>query len=211
MEWIDISLPLHNDMVHWPGDPPFSINAVKSLDRGDSSNLSLVRMGTHTGTHVDAPRHFLHDGPAVSEAPLDILIGPARVIEIQDTHLITADELSNQNVRRDERLLFRTGNSVFYEDKDTFRQDFVSISQDAADYLVSQGVKLVGVDYLSVGAYHADGAAIHRTLLTSGIWIIEGLDISSIKAGNYHLVCLPLKILDGDGAPARAVVSRMKE
>ncbi len=204
--WVDISVPLHSAMVHWPGDPPFDSVRVKDMERGDAANLSDLRMGSHTGTHVDAPRHFLRDGPDVSMMPVDTMIGPARVVEIRDPRVVTAEELGRNEIRAGERILLKTRNSPGAWRRPGFVEDFVYISSEAADYLSRTGARLVGVDYLSVGAYQGNGAYVHRTLLGSGIWLIEGLDLGQVRAGRYDLVCLPLRIENGDGAPARAVL-----
>jgi arylformamidase len=204
-EWIDITVPLADGMVHWPDDPPVQIRRVQDLDKGDSHTLSLISMGSHCGTHVDSPAHYLEAGPTVDQAPLEIMLGPARVVEMTDVESIKPDELRSHDLRGIQRILFRTRNSAFWHQGNTFRQDYVYITIEAAAYLVECGVRVVGVDYLSVGGLR-DGAAVHRTLLGAGIWIIEGLDLSGAAAGDYELACLPLKIKGGDGAPARAVL-----
>jgi arylformamidase len=206
--WIDISIPLHNAMVHWPGDPPFIRTKTEDMDRGDTHNISQLSMGSHTGTHVDAPRHFIRDGIDISAMSLETLVGVARVIEIQDPRWIQPDELRKNEIRRRERLLFKTRNSGSVWENKEFVTDFVALSREAAGFLVERKVKMIGMDYLSVGPFHGEGAATHRALLGAGIWIIEGLDLSKVEAGKYQLVCLPLKIEGGDGAPARAIVKR---
>lgn len=189
--WIDISVPLRDGMVRWPGDPPVRIRPVKRMARGDSSDLSLLSMGSHTGTHMDAPAHFLRGGWPIDRMPLSAVIGPARVIGIRDP----------------ERILFKTRNSSRCWRTSRFQKKFVHLPAESARYLAARGVRAVGVDYLSVGGYRRDGAETHRALLRSGVWIIEGLDLSRARPGRYTLLCLPLKILRGDGAPARAVLA----
>ncbi len=206
-KWIDISVPLHNEMVHWPNDPPFQTELVQSILQGATNNLSRISMGAHTGTHVDAPRHFLQDGKDISRMPIDLMVGVSRVIEIRDPQQIKLEELIKHQIQSGERLLFKTSNSPTVWQKNEFVRDFVSLSKEAAEFLASQKIKLVGVDYLSVGGYHSDGAYIHRTLLSKEIWLIEGLNLSEVKPGRYFLICLPLKIVSGDGAPARAIIS----
>lgn len=210
LKWIDISIPLHDGLVHWPGDPPFEKIKVEDMDTGATHNLSRLTMGSHSGTHVDAPRHFIREGTDVSAMPIETLIGTARVIGIRDPHFIKPEELLEHKIRNGERLLFKTRNSVSIWKSDTFVKDFVSISKEAADFLAERKVRMVGVDYLSVGAYHGEGAYIHRTLLKAGIWIIEGLDLSKVEAGKYYMVCLPLRVQNGDGAPARAVLKPLR-
>jgi arylformamidase len=204
--WIDVSVTVRHGMPHWPDNPPIVVERSMDLGRGDDCNLSSLAMGVHTGTHVDGPVHFIHQATGVDEMPLTATIGPARVIEITHPREITADELRGHSLRVGERLLFRTSNSTRCWQLDEFVEDFVFISEQGADYLAETGVRTVGVDYLSVGGYHADGAKIHRTLMEAGIWIIEGLDLSAVRAGQYELICLPVKLHDSDGAPARAIL-----
>ncbi len=204
--WIDITVPLRNAMVHWPGDPPVHIERVSDVERGDSHTLSEISMGSHSATHVDAPLHFLTHGNSVDEMPLDTMIGLARVIEIQDNESIKPEELAKQRIRQGERLLFKTRNSSRVWQSDQFVEDFVYLTKEAASFLADRKVRLVGIDYLSVGGYHRDGSAVHRTLLMAGIWIIEGLDLSGATAGTVELICLPMKLSRGDGAPARAII-----
>ena len=204
--WIDISVPLKDGMAHWPGDPPISISRVKDMAQGDAVNLSMISMGVHSGTHVDAPLHFINGGKGVDEIPLTTIVGRARVIEIRDAESIKPDELYEHRIRRGERILFKTRNSSRVWQRNEFVEDFVFLSVDAAEFLVGCGVRVVGVDYLSVGSYSHGGSDIHRILLGGGIWIIEGLDLSAVAPGRYHLICLPLKIIQGDGAPARAIL-----
>jgi len=204
--WIDISVPLRDAMIHWPGDPPVSIKRVKDTEQGDTANLSVISMGAHSGTHVDAPIHFVKQGQGIDSIPIDNLVGRARVIEIRDPESIKTEELVRHRIRRGERILFKTENSSHVWQKDEFVEDFVFISDAAADFLVDRGVRLVGVDYLSVGSFKHGGGYVHRTLLSGGIWIIEGLNLSNVTPGDYDLICLPLRIVAGDGAPARAIL-----
>jgi len=205
-DWIDISVPLRTGMVHWPGDPPVNFKRVKALEDGDTSNLTKIEMGAHTGTHIDAPFHFLPNTATIDQMPLDVTVGPARVIQIEDSKSIQVDELKQHNIQARERLLFKTQNSDRCWKSDTFVEDFVYLSLEAASFLAHSKVKLVGVDYLSVGGFKTDGAVIHKALLQQGVWILEGLNLSKVLPGPYELVCLPLKIVSGDGAPARAIL-----
>ena len=204
--WIDISVPLKSGMVNWPSDPPARISHVKEMEKGDPCTVSLIEMGAHTGTHMDAPAHFVRGGRGISTMPLDASIGPARVITIRDRESIKPEELARHHIRRGERILFRTRNSEQCWDTDTFVEDFVYISAAAAHYLVERRVRLVGIDYLSVGGFRKDGMETHQALLKAGIWVLEGLNLKKVRQGRYQLVCLPLKIDGGDGAPARAVL-----
>ena len=207
-DWIDISVPIHTGMVHWPDNPPVLVEYMLHIERGDISTVSTLSMGSHTGTHMDGPSHFLLEGKGLHEMPLDAAIGRARVIEIRDPESIKPGELQPHNIRQGERLLFKTLNSTRYWKTDTFVEDFVYLSQEAARYLASIGVQTVGIDYLSIGGFKKDGLETHVALLEAGIWIIEGLDLSQVEPGTYELICLPLKIADSDGAPARAILRR---
>jgi arylformamidase len=203
--WIDISLPLRDRMVHWPGDAPFERLKTLALADGDACNLSEIRCSAHTGTHMDAPLHFIEHGAAIDSLPLDATVGPARVIEIRDPRLIRIVELEPHRPQRGERLLFKSANSRLWSVPE-FHNDYVSIPPDTARFLAGIGVRTVGVDYLSVGHGEGGGAETHRILLEAGIWIIEGLNLAAVAQGDYDLICLPLKIAGGDGAPARAIL-----
>jgi arylformamidase len=206
--WLDVSVTLHSGMVHWPDNPPVHFERMLDIDRGDVCNVSKFSMGSHTGTHMDAPLHFVRGGKGLDEMPLDATIGPARVIEIQDHESIKPDELRSQAIQRGERILFKTLNSTHCWKTDNFVEDFVSISPEAAQYLASLHILTVGVDYLSVGGYKSGGAETHRALLEAGIWIIEGLNLSQVTPGLYDLICLPIKVAHSDGAPARAILHK---
>lgn len=201
--WRDVSLPLRSGMAHWPGNPPVRIERVRDMRRGDHSNVSLVSMGSHTGTHVDAPAHFLQGGAGVDAMPYEAANGPARVVHARERDAIGPRALDG--LRRGERVLFKTRNSA-RPGGTRFREKFVFLSIEAGRRAVDIGLRTVGVDYLSVGGYRANGEEIHRVLLSAGIWIIEGLDLSAIRPGRYDLACLPLRIAGGDGAPARAML-----
>lgn len=206
--WIDISVTLRTGMVHWPGDRPFLIERTQDLARGDDMNLSAISLGSHSGTHIDAPLHFIPTGKSVPEMPFDAVIGPARVLEIADPESVKPEELAPHDIRSGERILFKTRNSERCWKTDSFIEDFVSISPGAAHFLAEKGVRAVGIDYLSVGAYGKNGGETHRILLESGAWIIESLDLSGVEPGEYELICLPLKVLNSEGAPARAVLRK---
>jgi arylformamidase len=206
MDWIDITVTIHRGMAHWPTDEAVGIERICDLNRGDDYNLSRILMSLHTGTHMDAPIHFIKDGIGIDRMPLDAAFGPARVIEIVDKELIRPPELQDHNIREGERILFKTANSASLWNTDTFSEEFVSVSEESAAYLAQRGVLLVGVDYLSVGGFNTDIAKVHLSLLEAGVWIIEGLDLSRVEPGDYELVCLPLKVDRGDGAPARAIL-----
>jgi arylformamidase len=207
-DWIDISVPLQRGLVHWPGDPGFEITRVQDMDAGATCNVSHLSLGAHSGTHMDAPLHFLADGRTIDQIPLEAVIGPARVIEIQDPVAIGPDELAAHHMTAGERILFKTRNSPAAWQSPTFVEDFVFISAAGADYLAEHRVQTVGVDYLSVGGFRRDGVETHQALLKAGIWIIEGLNLTDVQAGGYDLICLPLRITGAEAAPARALLRR---
>jgi arylformamidase len=171
-------------------------------------------LGVHTGTHMDAPRHFIAKGKSIDQLPFDTSIGPARVIEIKDQVSIKPEELKQYNIKRGERILFKTVNSPRCWQTDNFVNDFVYITRDAAQFLVDAGVILIGVDYLSVGSPLDPERKLrpdtHQILLGAGLWLIEGLNLSAISAGNYNLICLPLKLMDTEGSPVRAILQPIK-
>jgi arylformamidase len=207
--WIDISVPISDGMLHWPDNPPVSLRRVLAIERGDGANVSALSLGVHTGTHIDAPVHFLRDGADVRALDPAVAIGRARVLEIADPVSVKRVELEAVRPQPGERLLLRTQNSARNWHEDAFREDFVYVSADAARYLVDCGVALVGVDYLSVGGFRRDGEATHRSLLEAGVVIVEGLDLTRVTPGNYTLLCLPLPLAGSDGAPARALLRPM--
>ena len=208
MEIYDVSLPISPAMPVWPGDPAVVLEKVSSMDAGAHDNVSRLACGVHTGTHVDAPHHFLNDRRTVETLALDILVGPAQVIQIpREVKVVNAEVLEKAVVPAGtERLLLKTNNSQLWErGENTFFTGFVGISADGADWLVRYGIKLVGIDYLSVAPYR-QSIPTHRALLTAGIIIVEGLDLSAVNPGNYSLYCLPLKLVGSDGAPARVIL-----
>jgi arylformamidase len=200
-EWIDLSVPIYDGMVHWPDNPPIELNAIMHVERGDVCTVSALKMGTHTGTHIDGPIHFLPGTPGTDSVPLQNLIGPARVIEIEDPGAVRLAELRKYNIGDSERLLFKTLNSQRCWNSSEFVSDFVPLAEDAAHRLAELKTLAVGIDYLSMGS-----PEVHRTLLRAGVAIIEGLNLSRVSPGEYELFCLPLRIRRGDGAPARALL-----
>jgi arylformamidase len=192
----DVSVPLRTGMVVYPGDPAMSITRAMSLAAGDIANVSQMELGVHTGTHVDAPLHFFDGARAVDALDLDALVGPAQVVEVTGPGDIEADSVPEGA----ERVLFKTRNSAAWAEE-AFYEDYSSISPECAARLVEAGVRLVGVDYLSVGSVET-----HQTLLQAGVIAVEGLDLREIEPGGYTLICLPLKLVGSDGAPARAIL-----
>ena len=207
-DWIDISVPLVAGMPVFSGDPTFSIELAASIAAGGLANISRLDMGAHTGTHFDAPAHFI-DGAATSESmPLSIGIGPAWVVDARAPQgTITARDVAAMDIPAGEsRLLFRTRNSDLWG-TDGFSDAFVGIDESAARFLVERGATLVGADYLSIAPF-GDPAPTHRVLLGAGTWILEGLDLRRVEPGPVDLLCLPLRLIASDGAPARALVRR---
>lgn len=205
--FLDVSVPLTVGIPTYPGNPVFQFEPVKRLSNGDSANVSRIVMGTHAGTHVDAPLHFFDDGAPTEALPLDLLIGRARVVDLPRRGGITADDLAATGLREDLRVLFKTPNSAFWNGGE-FRSDYTHVTESGARYLVDQGVKVVGVDYLSVEEFKKPGAPAHRALLSQGVVIIEGLNLSDVEPGMYEMYCLPLRVAGADGAPARVVLKR---
>src|SRR5438128_11433114 len=203
----DVSLGLRPDMVTWPGEPAPKIEPLKRIANGDSNNVSLIAFGDHTGTHVDPPLHFIEGGNTVDKLPLDALVGPCRVLEFQGPGHVSGDWLDGAKIpKATERLLFQTRNSARWADPTApFTRDFAAIDASAARWCVERGVKLVGIDYLSIEPQgpEKEGYPVHNTLLRANVVIVEGLDLSAVGPGEYDLVCAPLKLANGDGAPAR--------
>lgn len=204
--WVDVTAPLHSGMVHWPDNPPVKIERMLDISKGDNANVSELSMGSHTGTHMDAPVHFINDGIALDKMDLGATIGRARVIAVEDDESIKPDALSGQDIGDGDRIIFKTRNSTAQWWSQPFKEDFVYLTHEAAQLLAERGVRTVGVDYLSVGGYKRDGAETHRALLGAGIWIIEGLRLNDIEPGEYELICLPLLVTGADGAPSRALL-----
>ena len=204
--WIDISVPIHNAMHGWPGNPPTFITMHAGTAKGDVCNVSAMAMSSHSGTHMDSPFHFLHGAKTMDALPWDAVIGPCRVVEIKDKKAIKPAELKKLKLQKGERILFKTPNSARSWKKAEFDKDFVYISKEAAQYIVDCGVQTVGIDYLSVGGFYKDGIETHHILLGAEVWIIEGIDLAKIKPGNYDLICLPIKFQNGDGAPSRCLI-----
>jgi arylformamidase len=204
---LDVSVPLAAGLATYPGNPEFEMQPIKRIADGGSSNVSRLVMGTHTGTHVDAPKHFFDDGIGVDGLPLDLLIGRARVVEINRRGGIGPEELAAAGLREDLRVLLKTSNSALWNGEG-FHTDYTHLTDAGARYLVDQGVKVVGIDYLSVEQFKKPGAPAHRALLSQGVVIIEALNLAEVDAGMYEMFCLPLRVVGADGAPARVILKR---
>lgn len=214
MTFYDVTVPLSNELPTYPGDPGVEIGEWRSLSKGDSANVSVVNFGAHTGTHVDAPAHFIDGAGKVEDLPLDALIGEAVVVQAPEDCLVIDEGFVRTHVAPGtERVLFKTRNSAFWnEPKPQFHTDFTYLDLGAATWLRDQGAKLVGIDYLSIEKSKSPGHPTHIALLSKGIVIVEGLNLSDVPPGRYELICLPLKLRSnlGDGAPARAVLRTLE-
>ena len=205
-EWIDISVSLRSSMVHWPGDPPVLVERISGEGSGDAAAISALSLVSHSGTHIDAPAHYLPHGDSIDLMSPEITVGKARVIEIKDSHAVRPEELIPYRIQKGERVLFKTNNSQRVWHTNEFVEDYVYISVKAAQLLAETGIKMVGIDCLSVGGYRDDGGTNHLILLENGIWIIEQIDLSAVKAGNYEMICLPIRIKESDAGPSRALL-----
>jgi arylformamidase len=207
MRMYDISVTISPEMPVWPGHPEVSLKRFEKLEEGANANVSTLEMSVHTGTHVDAPYHFLKEGKGVERLPLRLLTGRAYVLHLADVDRIDAGVLDQADIPpRTRRLLFRTRNSEYWaKNGKDFQTDFVGLTADGAEFLVRRGIKLVGMDYLSIAPYK-ESRPTHEVLLKAGVVIVEGLNLSEIAQGRYTLYCLPLKIDGCDGAPARAIL-----
>jgi arylformamidase len=208
MKIFDVSVPISSRLPTWPGDPKVILERVSSIAKGDAANVSRLDAGVHTGTHVDAPVHFVDGATGIDSIPLATLVGPCLVVEADPPWL----ELRPEDLPATEhtRVLFKTRNSARWASgKTEFETEFVAVGLELARKLVAEGKLLVGVDYLSVESYHAPFEhPVHHTLLTARIVVIEGLDLSAVEPGEYELFCLPLKLVGSDGAPARTLLVR---
>ena len=210
MQIYDVSVPLSSATPTYPGDPGIEIKQWLALAKGDAANVSLINFGMHSGTHVDAPSHFIEGGAKVDSLSLESLIGDAEVVEVADEiRVIDKSFVAANCARGSQRILFKTLNSAFWNDpQPSFREDYVYIDATAARWLVERGIKLVGIDYLSVEKFKSDSFQTHLAFLSRGVVIIEGLDLRAVPSGRYELFCLPLKVAggSGDGAPARVIL-----
>jgi arylformamidase len=205
---MDISVPLSPGLPVWPGDPRIVLERYRVLGDGSVSNDSHLACSVHAGTHVDAPGHFIENGSTVEQLPLDILMGRTWVAEALTADVITPDLLEDLEMPAGTtRLLFKTRNSSIWENPEhPFKTDFVALNADAATWIVDHGIRLVGIDYLSIQMFEDPEAPTHRILLKAGVIIVEGLNLQDVSPGSYRLICLPLKLAGSDGAPARAVL-----
>jgi len=213
MKIYDITLPISPDMAVWPGDPSVKIQQLSSIENGEEANVSQIRMSVHTGTHIDAPKHFLQEAGSIDKLPLEKLMGEALVLRIDDKVDVIDEKTLKNHPNVDDlvnckKVLFKTRNSQYWdENKTRFNENYVGLNTSAAAFLAELNLDLIGVDYLSIAAY-ADSEAPHKILLGKGIILLEGINLQSVPPGIYHLICLPLPIVDSDGSPARAILTK---
>ncbi len=203
---IDVTVPLSAGVPTFPGDPRYAMEFVHEIALGKPYNVAHLSLGAHSGTHIDAPFHFLAEGATVDLLPLDVLMGRTRVVAIGSAAAISAEDLVALDLRDDVRILFKTRNSGQLRQPE-FQEDFVYLAPEAAQHLVDAGIKLVGIDYLSVEKFGSTDFAAHHILLGAGVVIVEGLDLTDAEPGEYDMACLPLRLVGADGSPARVVLS----
>jgi arylformamidase len=205
---IDVSLPIGPELLTWPGDPGVEVRPSSQIGRGDPANVSELRIGTHTGTHVDPPVHFVEGADSIDRVPLDVMFGEAVVADLTGVEAIGPEELDGLALPEGtERLLCKTKNSELWTQLPVdFPDDYVAVTAEGARWIVDRGLRLVGVDFLSVEAHGPPDFPVHHTLLENGLIIVEGLDLSAVEPGTHTFACLPLRITGGDGGPARALL-----
>jgi arylformamidase len=206
-EWIDISIPLTTGMIAWPGSPGLRLSRLTTMDDGATANGSFLETDVHIGTHIDAPWHSIPGGATIEQLPLGAMIGPAYVVDVGTAEEISARVLDQAGIPTGiERLLFRSANSKLWNsDPHEFKKDYVALTEDASSWVVRRGIRLVGIDYLSIQQF-SDSMVTHNILLEQNIVIVEGLDLTRVPQGRYDFICLPLLLVGSEGAPARAVL-----
>ncbi len=205
MRFYDATLPIQEGMVTFPGDPPFKIEPYFQRDKGDSFDLAVMSMGTHLGTHLDPPAHYLDGGATVDELPLESLVGPGVILDMRRKTQIDRQALEESDFVNHIRVLLKTSNGPLLLES-SFHEDYVHLTEGGARFLVERGVRLVGIDYLSIERYKNPGAPVHHILLEAGVVIVEGVHLLEIPPGEYEIFCLPLRIKGADGAPARLIL-----
>jgi arylformamidase len=211
--WYDITVSLNQGLIYFPTDPvPPKIYRLHDRALGAKVTMSMLEIISHTGTHIDAPLHFIADGESISDMPLDATVGPARVIAIKDRESIKAAELKKHNIKKGERILFKTRNSPLGYAGEKFSDDYCYLDDDGADYLVERGVRLVGIDFITIGTIKRmeNITHTHEALLGAGIYIMEDCALDGVPPGEYELLCLPLPVYKGDAAPCRAILRPLK-
>jgi len=211
VDWIDITVPMpvNKTMPYFPDDPqPPVIERISDVDKGDPVTMSQININSHNGTHVDSPLHFIYGGSSIDEMPLDTTVGPARVIEIKDNESIKVKELEPYNIKAGERILFKTQNSEKAYKSDKFVEDYVYMATETAHYLAEKKIRLIGIDYITIGNYHdrKNIGETHETLLKAGVYVLEMINLAGVKPGEYELLCLTLRMERGDAGPCRAIL-----
>jgi arylformamidase len=214
-DWIDITypMPVNKPMPYFPADPkPPVIERIVDVDKGDRVTMSQISINSHNGTHIDSPLHFIAHASSIDQMPIDTGVGPARVIEIKDRETIKVKELEPHKIKAGERILFKTRNSAEAYKSDKFVEDYVYFSNEAAHYLAGIKPRLVGLDYITIGKFgdQSNIAETHEALLKAGVYILEMIDLSGVKPGNYELLCLTLRMERGDAGPCRAILRPVK-
>ena len=206
----DITVPYRTDLPLWPGDPVPSMTMMKCQEEGYRCNVTRLDTGVHFGTHLDAPVHFIEGAKGVDELDINVLVGSCRVAEIPDVKEITPDHLISLDLPMDtKRLLLKTKNSALWDiPNHEFHKEFAALTKDAAHWVVEQGIKLIGIDYLSIQLFADEDSTTHHVLLGTEVIIVEGLDLRAVSPGDYQLTCLPMKLVAADGAPVRAILTR---
>jgi arylformamidase len=208
VKFLDISMPIEEGMATFPRDPEVRLARVRRVDQGAPFNLSSISMGSHSGTHIDPPGHFIPDGTSIDEIPLEVLNGPVQVVHLPDPVRSIGSEALSKVSLDEARVLFRTSNSERWHAGSRYFEDFVGLDPSGAEWLLERGVRLVGVDALSIERDLTGGFPVHRRLLGAGTLILEGLLLGEVPRGSYELRCLPLRLRHGDGGPCRAVLLR---
>lgn len=206
MKYYDISAPFSTNLPIYPGDPIMTQNEICDITKGDVANVSELYFGSHTGTHLDVPKHFFANGKSLDQVPIEKFIGVAKVFEIKGKDSISYNDICNLNIENDDIILFKTDNNDMMLNP-IFKTDFVYLSYDAAKFLVEKNIRAVGIDYLSIEKYNSEEPIVHRTLLGNDIYIIEGLILSKVKSGVYNIIALPLNIPNGNGSPVRVILT----
>jgi arylformamidase len=206
--WIDITMPMRDKMVHGPGVGDTRIIKINDVEKGDPVTMSELTVISHAGTHIDAPRHFFRGGKTMDDMPLEMFIGPARIIEIKDTASVKVEELKPYDIKKGEKILLKTRNSGRVYRTDDFYDDYVYISSEAAHYLAEIGISVIGIDYISIGTFSSVENVVetHTAFLSKDIWVIEGINLSGVTPGNYEIICLPIRLEQGDAGIARAII-----
>ena len=207
-DWIDITLPIHTGRIVWPGDPGVKVEKLLQIEKGDICNTSHLSTPVHVGTHVDAPLHFVDRGEGVEKLPIPSLVGVAKVFETTDQREIKLEVIEDKGIEQGDIVIFKTINSSKYLKENDFNENYIYLSTEAAEYLVAKSISTVGIDYYSIAGINSNLIECHQILLGAGVTIVEGLDLSEISPGLYDFICMPLKIIGSDGAPARAVIRK---